>query len=256
MKGKYTKISLDRILDPKQPLRNDLSHESVKDLYVSIKQIGIINPLIVKKSGDNFELIAGHRRLVAAHIAGLTEVPCMVVEAKGITGEVIKLQENLIRDDINPIEWAKHLDYLKKQYKVENVKIADMLGMSEAWVSQHLQILEYPKLLLEGLEADRLSFSAARELAQIKDKKKRDVYVKHAISGGVTPTLAVRWRKEANREPTMTALKAEVQGTTPTPNLNPPQQTKCKVCGEVIEEEDSMYLNIHRQCQPQKEKEQ
>lgn len=251
MKGSYTKISLDRILDPENPLREDLSQESVKSLTTSIKELGIINPLIVKESGDNYELIAGHRRLVAAGIAGLTEAPCIVVKAKGMSSEVIKLQENLIRENINPIDWANHLDHLKKQYNLENAKIAEMLGMSESWVSQHLQIKEYPDVLLEALKADRLSFSSARELAQIRDPNKRDSYIKYAIKGGLTPALATRWRKEANREPIDQTSPHPSLEETPPPSSEPTPIPICTVCREAIKPGESITLTIHERCQPQ-----
>lgn len=253
MKGKYTTISLDRILDPEKPIRENLSQETVKDLTTSIKQIGIINPLIVKEEDDNYRLIAGHRRLVAAGIAGLTEAPCIVVKVKGVTSEIIKLQENLIRDSISPIDWANHLAHLKEQHKLDNAKIAKMLGMSESWVSQHLQILEYPTLLLEALKTNRLAFSSARELAQIRDPQKRDAYTNHAIRGGITPALATRWRKEANREPIdQTPQHPRPEGTPP-PEPAPTPPPACVVCGEAIKPEQSMTLTIHKNCQPQPE---
>ncbi len=251
MKGKYTKLSLDRILDPEKPIREDLSQESVKDLTASIKGIGIINPLIVKKSGDKYELVAGHRRLVAAQIAGLTEAPCLVVEASGIDVEVIKLQENLIRENINPIDWANHIAHLKEQYKLQNAKIADLLGMSEAWVSQHLLILEYPASLLDALKADRLSFSAARELAQIRDPKKRDLYINHAVRGGITPALATRWKKEANREPIDQTPQHPRPEETPPQSPIPASPSPCIICGEAIKPEEAVTLTVHLKCQPQ-----
>lgn len=250
MKGKYQTISLDRLHDPENPLRDDITQESVQDLTNSIKQIGIINPLVVKVKGKGFELIAGHRRLVAAGCAGLTEAPCIVVKAKGMKGEVIKLQENLVRDGINPIEWAKHLGYIKKEYKLENSKIAEMLGMSESWVGQHLLILQYPASLLEALGKGQISFSSARELVQIRDPQKREIYVGHAIKGGLTPTLAIRWRKEANRTPLSQQEGESEAGDGEAPSYQP-QPFLCAVCATEIEPADTLTLTIHRKCQPQ-----
>jgi len=253
MKGKYQTISLDRLIDPERPLRDDLTQESVKDLTNSIAQVGIINPLVVKKSGDKFELVAGHRRLVAAGCAGLTEAPCIIIKAKGMKGELIKLQENMARDDINPIEWAKHLSYIKQEYKLENTKIAKMLGMSESWVGQHLQILEYPPKLLEAISTDQIAFSSARELAQITDPKKRDIYIEHAVKGGLTPTLAARWRKEANRQP-LSGEKGDVDADgEPIPSYEP-EPFRCKVCENIIEPQDMLTITIHRACRPMKER--
>ncbi len=251
MKGKYTQISLDRLESPEQPLRDDLNQEAVQDLIDSIKQVGIINPLIVKKRGDNFEIVAGHRRLLAAGFAGETEAPCIIIKAKGIKGEVIKLQENLARDKISPIEWANHLAYLKKRYQMETAKIAELLGMSETWVRRHLQILGFPPLLVQGLKADKISFTSARELAQITDPKKRDVYVTHAIRGGVTPTLAAQWKRQANQEPMPTA--EPTSQTEPQPTAEPTEDPlpECPICGKAVEPENELDLRIHTHCAPQ-----
>jgi len=251
MKGKHKTISIDRIQDPEAPLRSDLSHEAVDDLVQSIKRIGIIEPLIVRKVGDDFEVIAGHRRLVASEIVGLTEVPCIVVEMDNEEAEIVKLHENLNRSDINPIDWANHLYHLKQQYQYSTAKLAEILGMSEAWVSQHLGILEYDPALLEGLKHNLIAFSSARELAQIKDPKTRGVYVKHAIVGGVTPKLAARWRKEANREP----MKDQtVENVVPQENEEDSTLTVlpiCPVCDHEIKPEEELRITIHQSCQPQ-----
>lgn len=250
MKSKFQIIPLDRIHDPEAPLRSDLSPESVQDLTESIKQVGIIEPLIVRRTNGAFEIVAGHRRLVAAEIAELTEAPCLVMEIDEIGGEVLKLHENLARADINPIDWANHLDYLKKHYNLSNAKIAEMVGMSEAWVSQHLEILQYPGELLEAIKVDRIAFSVARELVQIKDEVKRGIYIHSAITGGCTPALAVRWRKEGNREPLQpneepTAPVAAADGGSLGGSL-----PICRVCLQEISFEELMTIAIHAKCQP------
>lgn len=251
MKSKYEIIPLDRIHDPEAPLRSDLSPESVQDLTESIKQVGIIEPLIVRKKDGAFEIVAGHRRLVAAEIAGLTEAPCLVMEIDEMGGEILKLHENLARADINPIDWANHLAYLKSYYNLSNAKVAEMVGMSETWVFQHLEILKYPEALLEMMKADRVTFSVARELVQIKDEVKRGIYIRAAITGGCTPALAVKWRKECNREPLQpneepTASVAAADGGSSGGSL-----PICRVCGQEIPFEEQMTITIHANCQPQ-----
>lgn len=251
MKGKYKIISLDRILDPEAPLRSDLSHEAVADLVQSIKEVGIIEPLVVRKKEEYYDLIAGHRRLVAAGIAGLTKAPCLIVEADDLKAEILKLHENLNRTDINPIDWAEHLQVLKKQFNLPSAKIAKRLGMSEAWVSQHLAILEYDAALLEALKNDMIAFSAARELSQIRDPKKRGVYVKHAVMGGVTPKLAARWRKEANREMNNQPKEPPKKEEVATPEVKEEALPECLVCREGIKPEEELKITIHQACQPQ-----
>ena len=250
MSPKYEQIPTDRIKDPERPLRSDLSPESVADLVSSIKEIGIIEPLIVTKSDKGFELIAGHRRLVAAEIAGLTVVPCLVSEITGLDKEILKIHENVARDEINPVDWANHLAYLKEQFNVTTDKLASMLKVSPGWVSQRLGILDYPGPLLEAVKTGALAFSAARELAQIKDEVKRKVYTNAAIKGGVTPDQAAQWRREANQgKPEIVPTTTEAQETGPElpTTSNPPI---CPVCNTEIALDEIITLQIHSKCQP------
>lgn len=251
MTPQYEQISVDRITDPDQPLRADLTEESVGDLVESIKSVGIIEPLIVKRAGDNFEVIAGHRRLLAARIAGTGLVPCIIREENGLEAEILKVHENLARAEISPIDWAKHLSTLKQQYNLTTAKIAEILGMSESWVGQHLDILNYPTEIYQAVAEGKISFSAARELALIKDATKRQVYARAAIKGGVTPALAAQWRREANTAPYKPqenpggAEEQNTQENTPLPN------PICPVCKEEIPFEEQVTVTIHTHCQPQ-----
>jgi ParB family chromosome partitioning protein len=243
-------ISLDRIKDPERPLRTNLTPESVDELVFSIKEVGIIQPIVVCKNGEGFEVIAGHRRLFASEIAGLMEAPCIVVSSTGLDKEILKMHENIAREDINPIDWATHLEYLKKTYKLTNADMAKRLGFSEAWVFQHLEILSYPAEVLQAIQNGQLAFSAARELAQIKDNIKRQVYVNAAVKSGVTPAQAANWRREANTpnyEPPEVADPAGVGNGPIIPKLTLPF---CAVCGEDIEYSDLLTLQIHRNCAP------
>jgi len=250
MNALYEILPLDKILDPTRPLRNDLSPESVVDLVASIKQIGIIEPLVVCRSGDSFEVIAGHRRLMAAEVAGLALVPCLITEVTGIEAEILKLHENIARAEINPIDWAKHLHYLKSQYGLTTAKLAELLGMSPDWVAQHLAILQYPEELLEALATDKIAFSAARELVQIKDQAKRKMHVDYAVRGGVSPALAAKWRREANLESLpQTAVAASTEGEGVFGSLVLPDMI-CPVCNDVIPMQEAVTMTVHISCRP------
>jgi len=251
MNSQYQEISLDRIIDPIDPMRNDLTQESVADLIESIKQVGIIEPLIVRLKGQNYEVIAGHRRLIAARLAGLTMAPCIVRKEEGLEAEILKVHENLARAEISPIDWAKHLTTLKKQYNLSTAKIGEILGMSEAWVAQHLDILNYPEKIYSAVEQGKLSFSAARELAQIKDPIKLEVYSRAAIRGGVTPALAAQWRKEANTHPLPQTIISSDISSENADNSVQLQLLTCPVCKEEILPEEQLTLIIHAKCRPE-----
>ena len=253
MKKNLRNILLDRIKDPDRPLRSNLTPESVDDLVFSIKEVGIIQPLVVTESDGGYELIAGHRRLLAAEIAGLVEAPCIIVDAKDLDKEVLKMHENIAREDINPIDWANHLAYLKQRYHLSDAKLAELTRFSETWVRQHLDILNYPVEVLQSIKEGTLSFSAARELAQIKDPVKRQVHVKAAVRGGISPAMAVEWRKRANAEtPTPQTQEINQEDSQNTIN-NTILQNICPVCGEQIPYEQMVTLIVHTNCQPQRQ---
>lgn len=250
MKPTLKILPLDKIHDPERPLRFDLSPEGVHDLVESIKRVGIIEPLVVTKVKDDYEVVAGHRRLVAAGLAGLAVAPCMIVEVSGLEKEMMKIHENIARDSINAVEWANHLDYLKTQYKITNAKLAGTLGMSEAWVEQHLAILKYPPDILRAVETDKLAFSAARELVQIRDPVKREVYIRAAIKGGVTVGMAAKWRRDANVKP---LAQKPAQPDSENDGQSLPvelPETICPVCSEPVAIEEAVTLTVHNRCRP------
>lgn len=251
MKPKYSIIPVDRIADPETPMRTDLTPESVADLVASIKQVGVIEPLVVVKKGDGFEVVAGHRRLFAAMIASVTQVPCIIHEVSGMELEMLKLHENMGRSEVSALDWSTHLSYIKSEYKISSIKIADMLGVSVGWVDQHLAILTYPESLRTALARGEMSFSSARELSAIADKRTQEVYIHHAIKGGVTPTLAAQWKRQANQRPPVPENQEvtgpEDEGPSPQYNIFP----ICPVCGEEVPIEHNMTIQIHDYCKPQ-----
>jgi ParB family chromosome partitioning protein len=251
--NKLKVIPLDRIKDPERPLRSNLTPESVDELVFSIKEVGLIQPLVVVEVGDSYEVIAGHRRLMACELAGLTEAPCIVTVSSGLEKEVLKMHENIAREDINPIDWATQLDYLKSEYKVPNAKLAEMLGFSEAWVSQHLEILKYPAEILQQIKDGKIAFSSARELAQIVDPIKRKVYTNAAVVSGVTPAQAANWRREANTTPYQPVENADSSATSESGGVVAPLLPVCAVCNEPVEWADLLNLQIHRNCAPKAE---
>ena len=246
-------IPLDLIDDPERPLRSDITPESVQDLVESIKMMGIIEPLVVVEKADRYRLVAGKRRLFAAGIAGKAVAPCMIVEVTGLKEEMMKIHENIARESINAGEWARHLDYLKTQYKVSNAKLAETLGMSEAWVEQHIAILKYPPNVLEAVETGVLAFSAARELVQIRDEMKREVYIRAAIRGGVTVGMAAKWRRDANVRPLAQKPQTPVDLEDSARTYHEHIETICPVCERPVAIEEAVTLTVHNQCRPKPE---
>lgn len=153
--------------NPHQP-RRIFDKEFLRDLANSIKKNGLIQPIIVRKAGLKYEIVAGERRWRAAGQAGLHEIPVRVLEFEK-DNPFLSLVENLQRQDLNPIELAQAYKKLMQKDKFTQEKLADQLGIPRATLANQLRILklspEVQKLVLEG----KLSFALAKILLQEKD---------------------------------------------------------------------------------------
>jgi ParB family chromosome partitioning protein len=189
----YKIISLDLIDDPERPIRKDLTPESVADLVMSIKQMGIIEPLIVFSKGDRYEVIAGHRRRYAAELAKLAEAPCHVHKVSPEQIEMMKIHENMYRQNIRPSDEMIHFKYIMTRLKISPTKLAQLIGKSDGYVSERLGIADYEPELKEALDTGKINFSVAKELAKTDDRNKTIEYLRYAIQNGLTQTGARQW---------------------------------------------------------------
>jgi ParB family transcriptional regulator, chromosome partitioning protein len=146
---------------PLQP-RKDFSEESLRELADSIREQGIVQPLVVRARGDHFELIAGERRWRAARMAGLTEVPVLVREADDRAALEWALIENLQRENLNPIEEALGYSQLIEQFQLTQEQAAAKVGKSRAVVANALRLLKLPTTLQAFVREGRLSVGHAK----------------------------------------------------------------------------------------------
>ena len=164
------KISLSRF-----QARTDISDESLEELTASIRSQGVIQPLIVRKtSTGNFELVAGERRLKASKKAGLSEVPVVV---KDLTDEeIIKmgLIENLQREDLNPLDEAKGIQRLQKEFDITQEDLGVSLGKSRTAISNSLRLLQLTSPVQAMLESGSLSMGHARPCLLYTSPSPRD----------------------------------------------------------------------------------
>lgn len=189
----YKVISLDLIDDPERPMRTDMTPESVGDLVLSIKQMGIIEPLIVFEKSDRYEVIAGHRRRYAAELAKLVEVPCHVHRVSPEQVEMMKIHENMYRAAVKPSDEMMHFKYIMTRLKISPTKLAQLIGKTDTYVSERMAIAGYEPELKDALDIGKINFSVAKELSRIGDRNKTIEYLRYAIQNGLTQTGAKQW---------------------------------------------------------------
>lgn len=241
-------ITLDLIDDPERPMRSDLSPESVEDLVLSIKQVGIIEPLVVKPKGKRFEIIAGHRRALASGIANLAEVPCYIVNATKEQGELLKIHENLYRADVRPSDEADHFKYLIEHHKMSPVRLAKLINKSESYVTERLAIFNYPPELRHALDTGKIKFSVAREFGRMEDLVKMREYLKYAVLNGITSTLARQWVVDYHRSQEPASKQHEFTHTVNKVSGVIENLSTCIFCMKPINLREANVVYIHDKC--------
>ena len=171
--------------NPDQP-RRFFVLSGLEELAASIRTHGILQPLSVRRQEDCFVLVAGERRLRAAKLAGLTQVPCIVVEVDNTTSSLLALVENLQRRDLDFWEEAQALDKLIHTYHLSQEEAACRIGKSQSAVANKLRLLKLSPALLERLRTAGLSECHARALLRLEDDAARSAALEHIIAGGLT----------------------------------------------------------------------
>ena len=166
------KISISSIIRNKYQPRKNFDKEKMNELTNSIRERGIIQPIIVRKSShhsDKFEIIAGERRWQAAQNAGLHEVPVVEIEADNLKSLEFAIVENVQRSDLNPIEEAKGYKKLIDEFNYDQDKVSKFIGKSRAHVANSLRLLSLPNEVILLIEENKISAGHAKVLVGLEN---------------------------------------------------------------------------------------
>ena len=163
----FNKLSISDLVSNKFQPRKIFDEENLQDLTNSIKQRGIIQPIIVRKSGDNnskYEIIAGERRWLAAQKAGLHEVPVVITDVDDLKSLEFSIIENVQRNDLNAIEEARGYQRLIEEFSYDQEKVAEFIGKSRSHIANFLRLLVLPEAVLKLIESKKITPGHAKIL--------------------------------------------------------------------------------------------
>ena len=175
--------------NPVQPRRR-FEEGALEELSQSIRTYGILNPLTVRLRGRKYELVAGERRLRAAKLAGLTEVPCILLDVNMEDASLIALVENLQRRDLDFIEEALGLSRLIRMFGLSQEEAARRIGKSQSAVANKLRLLKLPGDVLDGLREHALSERHGRALLRLPDAESQRMALCHIVDNGLSVAAA------------------------------------------------------------------
>ena len=175
--------------NPVQP-RKLFDDESLEELSRSIRDYGILNPLSVRIRGSRYELVAGERRLRAAKLAGLREVPCILLDVNMEDASLIALVENLQRRDLDFIEEANGINQLIRMFGMSQEEAARRIGKSQSAVANKLRLLKLPRDVLEGLRENGLSERHGRALLRLPEPEQQREALMYIVDNGLNVAAA------------------------------------------------------------------
>lgn len=201
--------------NPKQP-RKDFDDKALHDLSVSLTQTGVLQPVVVRRLGDGYQLIVGERRWRAAKLAGITRIPAVIREASDAESLELALVENLLREDLNPIEEAEAYQRLLAEFGWTQEELAKRVARDRSSIANCLRLLRLPDLIQADLRAGRLTMGHARALLSLdspaEQLKLREQIMAHswsvrATEEGVQAKRVRPLRRPARRSPELAAVE-------------------------------------------------
>lgn len=216
-------LGVNKIMpNPKQP-RTNFEDAAIEELAASVKEHGIIQPLIVSPKGENYELIAGERRLRAAKFLNLRQVPAIIRNATEHQKLEWALIENLQRQNLNPIEEAAGYRRLMDEFNLTQDDVAKKMGKSRPVVANMLRLLNLPDEILKAVARGKISASAGRVLAGMKDPKQQMELYKKILAGmtvsgseaasRLAQPEAAHTRRAAIKDPFLADLEEKLRGS-------------------------------------------
>ncbi|MCI1894486.1 MAG: ParB/RepB/Spo0J family partition protein [Lactobacillus sp.] len=171
--------------NPYQP-RKSFDEAALQELADSIRQTGVFQPIIVRKSVNGYEIITGERRFRASKLAGKKTIPAIIREFEDPEMMEIAVLENLQREDLTPLDEAQAYDTLIKRLSLTQAEVSKRLGKSRPYIANYLRLLTLPNEVKKMLNQNKLSMGQARTLLSLKDKKRLIPLAKKTVSDNLT----------------------------------------------------------------------
>ncbi|MGE5590270.1 MAG: ParB/RepB/Spo0J family partition protein [Bacillota bacterium] len=208
--------------NPFQP-RRQFDQEKLEELAASIREHGVVQPVVVRSKGEGFEIVAGERRWRASRMAGLKTLPAVVKEFTEREVMEIALIENLQREDLNPIEEAEAYDKLIREFGLTQEDLARRLGKSRSQVANTMRLLHLPEVVRRSVAEGKVSMGHAKVLLSVAETKRQEALARAIQEKGLsvreTEVLLQREKaapkpnrggRKATRDPSLSSLEAEL----------------------------------------------
>jgi len=242
----YKTIPLALIDDPEHALRIDMDDDKLIELERDIRENGLYYPLIVRPLGERYEVIDGHRRLIACRRVPLATVTCLIQGKEAPPPEAVKLKTNLLREDNTDAEIAVWLGELVQKHDYTLAQLAGIVGRSESWVNERTDLLRGDPAVLQALGERKINFSQAKVLNRCKDDKWRALGLYHACVDHIPAVRLNEWisRNLPQMESPPMAAPGAVMSTPVATDMQ--LGIVCEFCGGWRDPNNMIQIWLHR----------
>jgi ParB family chromosome partitioning protein len=206
---------IEEIIPSRSQPRKHFDESKIQELAESIKEKGILEPLIVRRTGQGYELIVGERRWRAAQKAGLKEVPVLIKEVEEREVLEISLIENLQREDLNPIEAAEAFKHLIEEFSISQEDLSKRLGKDRTTITNTLRLLKLPLEVRNQLLQNRITSGHARAILSLESKEKQKelcaLIIKKGLSVREAEVIVKRWSERPKKSITPIRKRGDLE---------------------------------------------
>lgn len=228
--------------------RSEGEDEEIQELAASVRRVGVLEPIIVRRKDDTFLLVAGHRRIAAATAAALAEIPAIITEGNEAEAAEISFAENFFRRDLSQVEQAAAIRECLDAGIMNIEQLAQGLHRSQQWITEQAHMTTWAPEVLQAIHVKQISVSAARNLAQITDPQYRGFLLHNAVENGVTARVTAAWLQawQLSRPAEEALSTAPVDGVIPAVAVVP--QAPCMFCANVFRTDALNYMGVCGTC--------
>jgi len=244
-------IPLGLIDPPELAARMSMNDDKLDELVASIRKLGIIQRLILARNGERYEVIAGHRRFVAAPRAGLVAVPADVYASKETALEAVKFAENRFREEMSAADEAVYFDeLLNKQAGGDVDRLCELVGERRAYVEDRLLLFQGARDVFDALAERKIKIGIAQELNKVTDERFRRAMLHDAIVGGATVAVVRGWVTEWKRSADLgSAPLPPPDSAAPSAAIPQGNYFTCYCCKGTDNVDQMRPINVHTYCQ-------
>lgn len=228
--------------------RSEGEDEEIQEIAASIKRVGVVEPIIVARKGDTFSLVAGHRRIAAAAVAGLAEIPAIIREGNEAENAEVRFAENFFRRDLSPVEQAAAIRECLDNGIMNIADLAKGFHRTEQWITAQANLTTWAPEVLQAIHTKRISVSAGRNLALIDDPQYRAYLLNNAVENGASARVTAAWLQafQLSRPPEAALNTMPVDGPQPAAIVIP--MAPCLFCVKTFRTDALNYMGVCGNC--------